>query len=211
MQYFSVAKEIADVFGVGYEVIEQLIEIISMFFEERQDLYDKIAGTVIPVIVYTGDESNLPEIFDRINSKGTPLDRYEVYAAAWPVNEKYVISNTDIIENVVRKYDSLVEDGFQIHGYNREEMRSNRKVNAFEYLFGFSKYLVNKYEILGFNKNIPDDTVNPLAYELVNACLNDADHIRTLYKNLREVDLDVLETALCNAIEFVNSAISVVT
>lgn len=50
-----------------------------MFFEERQDLYDKIAGTVIPVIVYTGDESNLPEIFDRINSKGTTLDRYEVY------------------------------------------------------------------------------------------------------------------------------------
>ena len=211
LQYFSVAKEIADAFGVGYEVIEQLIEIISMFFEERQDLYDKIAGTVIPVIVYTGDESNLPEIFDRINSKGTPLDRYEVYAAAWPVNEKYVISNTDIIENVVRKYDSLVEDGFQIHGYNREEMRSNRKVNAFEYLFGFSKYLVNKYEILGFNKNIPDDTVNPLAYELVNACLNDADHIRTLYKNLRAVDLNVLETAICNAIEFVNSAISVVT
>lgn len=62
LQYFSVAKEIADAFGVGYEVIEQLIEIISMFFEERQDLYDKIAGTVIPVIVYTDDESNLPEI-----------------------------------------------------------------------------------------------------------------------------------------------------
>lgn len=80
LQYFSVAKEIADAFGVGYEVIEQLIEIISMFFEERQDLYDKIAGTVIPVIVYTDDESNLPEIFDRINSKGTPLDWYEVYA-----------------------------------------------------------------------------------------------------------------------------------
>ena len=211
LQYFSVAKEIADVFEAGYEPLEELIEIISVFFEERQDLYDKIARAVIPVIVYTGDVNNLPDIFDRINSKGTPLDQYEVYAAAWPVNEKYVISNTDIIENVVRKYDSFVEDGFRIHGYSREEMRSTRKVNAFEYLFGFSKYLVNKYEILGFNKSIPDDTVNPLAYELINACLNDADHIRTLYKNLREVNLDILETAVCNAIEFVNSAISVVT
>lgn len=211
LQYFSVAKEIADVFKTGYEPIESLIGIISMFFEERQDLYDKIAGTVIPVIVYAGDESNLPDIFDRINSKGTPLDQYEVYAAAWPVNEKYVISNNKIIENVVRKYDCFIEDGFQIHGYNREEMRSTKKVNAFEYLFGFSKYLVNKYEILGFNKNIPDDTVNPLAYELVNACLNDTDRIKTLYKNLRKIDLDILEKAVCNAIEFVNNAISVVT
>lgn len=211
LQYFSVAKEIVDYFGVGYEPIESLIEMISLFFEERQDLYDKIASTVIPVIVYTGDESNLPDIFDRINSKGTPLDQYEVYAAAWPVNEKYVISNTEIIEYIVRKYDSFVEDGFQIHGYSREEMRSTRKVNAFEFLFGYSKYLVNKYDILGFNKNIPDDTVNPLAFELVNACLNDTDRIRTLYKNLREIDLDTLEKEVCNAIEYVNDAISVVT
>lgn len=98
-----------------------------------------------------------------------------------------------------------------IHGYDREEMSSSKKVNAFEYLFGFSKYLVNKYKILGFNKNISDDTVNPLAYELVNACLNDTDRIKTLYKNLRKIDLDILEKAVCNAIEFVNDAISVVT
>ncbi|MGG6796544.1 UNVERIFIED_CONTAM: DUF262 domain-containing protein [Streptococcus canis] len=211
LQYYSVAKQIANEFDAGYEPIEGLINTITEFFEERQDLYDKIAGTVIPVIVYTGEESNLPDIFDRINSKGTPLDQYEVYAAAWPVNEKYAIGNADIIEHVVRKYDSFVEDGYQIHGYSREDMRNTKVVNAFEYLFGLSKFLVSKYEILGFNKNLADDTVNPLAYELVNACLNDTDRIRTLYTNLRTINLDVLEKAICTAIEFVNSAISVVT
>ena len=90
LQYFSVAKQIAGEFDASFDAIEGLIDTITIFFEERQDLYDKIAGTVIPVIVYTGDESNLPDIFDRINSKGTPLDQYEVYAAAWPVNEKYL-------------------------------------------------------------------------------------------------------------------------
>ncbi len=211
LQYFSVAKQIAGEFDASFDAIEGLIDTITIFFEERQDLYDKIAGTVIPVIVYTGDESNLPDIFDRINSKGTPLDQYEVYAAAWPVNEKYTIENIDIIENIVRKYDAFVEDGYQIHGYSREEMRTTKRVNAFEYLFGFSKYLVSKYEILGFNKNLADDTVNPLAFELVNACLNDTDRIRTLYTNLRTIDLNVLEQAICTAIDFVNSAISVVT
>ena len=211
LQYYSVAKLIADEFKVGYEPIEKLIDTIKNFFEERQDLYDRIASTVIPVIVYTGEESNLPDIFDRINSKGTPLDQYEVYAAAWPVNEKYAISNLDVIEHIVKKYDSFVEDGYFIHGYSREAMRSTRKVNAFEYLFGLGKYLVEKYEILGFNKNLADDTVNPIAFELVNACLNDADKIRILYKNLQTIDFNVLEQAIYKAIDFVNDSISVVT
>lgn len=92
LQYYSVAKQLTDDFEVGYESIGELIDIIKSFFEERQDLYDRISNTVIPVIVYTVDESNLPDIFDRINSKGTPLDQYEVYAAAWPVNQKHTIS-----------------------------------------------------------------------------------------------------------------------
>ena len=211
LQYYSVAKLIADEFKVGYEPIEKLIDTIKNFFEERQDLYDRIASTVIPVIVYTGEESNLPDIFDRINSKGTPLDQYEVYAAAWPVNEKYAINNLGVIEHIVKKYDSFVEDGYFLHGYSREEMRTTRKVNAFEYLFGLGKYLVEKYEILGFNKNFADDTVNPIAFELVNACLNDADKIRILYKNLQTIDLNVLEQAIYKAIDFVNDSISVVT
>lgn len=211
LQYYTVAKQLTDDFKVGYESIGDLINIIKSFFEERQDLYDKISSTVIPVIVYTGDESNLPDIFDRINSKGTPLDQYEVYAAAWPVNQKHTISNAEIIEPIMRKYDSFIEDGYNIHGYSREEMRSKKQVNAFEYLFGLGKYLVSKYEILGFNKNLADDTVNPIAFELVNACLNDTDRIRSLYKNLEILNLDAFEIALYNAIGFVKSAISVVT
>lgn len=210
LQYYSVAKLIADEFKAGYEPVEKLINTIKNFFEKRQDLYDRIASTVIPVIVYTGEESNLLDIFDRINSKGTPLDQYEVYAAAWPVNEKYAISNLDVIEHIINKYDSFVEDGYFIHGYNREEIHTTRKVNAFEYLFGLGKYLVEKYEILGFNKNLADDTVNPIAFELVNACLNDADKILILYKNLQTIDLNVLEKAIYKAIDFVNDSISVV-
>lgn len=117
----------------------------------------------------------------------------------------------DVIEHIVKKYDSFVEDGYFIHGYSREEMRTTRKVNAFEYLFGLGKYLVEKYEILGFNKNLANDTVNPIAFELVNACLNDADKIRILYKNLQTIDLNILEKAIYKAIDFVNDSISVVT
>jgi len=120
LQYYTPAKKIADAFNAGFEPVGMVIEIISFFFNERQTLYDKIALTQIPVIVYNGSEANLPEIFDRINSKGTPLDQYEVYAAAWPVDKRFLVSNIKIIEYAIKKYDSFIEDGFMIHGYDRE-------------------------------------------------------------------------------------------
>lgn len=211
LQYYEVAKGIAEKFSVGYEPIGKIIKIIEIFFEERQELYDKIASSIVPVIVYNGDEDTLPEIFDRINSQGTPLDQYEVYAASWPVNENYYIENTKIIEYVIRKYDTFIEDGFFIHGYNREEMRVEKEINAFEYLFGLSKYLVNEYSILKFNVNLADDTVNSLGFELVNACLNDGDKIKILYKNLKDIDINKFENALYNSIDFVVNAISAIT
>ena len=211
LQYYKPAKDIADRFNAGATPIGALIDVIAQFFEERQSLYDQIASTVIPVIVYHGEEENLPEIFDRINSQGTPLDQYEVYAAAWPVNKRFKVSNTAIVECAIKKYDAFVEDGFVIHGYDREKMRSSKEVNAFEYLFGLSKFLVSKYDILGFQKGLADDTVNPLGFELVNACLNDTDRIKTLYQNIYDiVDIGAFENALNNAIKFVLDSVSAI-
>ena len=211
LQYYYPAKDIADRFNAGAAAIGALIEVIEKFFDERQSLYDQIASTVIPVIVYHGKEENLPEIFDRINSQGTPLDQYEVYAAAWPVNKRFKISNSSIVECAIKKYDAFIDDGYAIHGYDRERMRTTKEVNAFEYLFGLSKFLVSKYDILGFQKGLADDTVNPLGFELVNACLNDTDRIKILYQNIDEIDnIDLFESALYNAIEFVVDSVSAI-
>jgi len=209
LQFFSPAKELAEKFSASFDIIGDLIDIIKDFFEQRQTLYEQIASTIIPVVIYHGSEENLPDIFDRINSQGTPLDQYEVYAASWPVNERVKIDNIDIVESAIKKYDSFVEDGFLIQGYNREKMRSSKMLNAFEYLFGLSKFLVNKYDILAFQRSLADDTVNTLGFELVNACLNDSDKIKTLYKNIYGLpNVNAFEKALYEAIDFVAQAIS---
>ena len=90
-------------------------------------------------------------------------------------------------------------------------MRLSKKVNAFEYLFGLGKYIVSKYDILGFQKSLPDDTVNPIGFELVNACLNDTNKIKALYKNIYAIEnVDVFESALIKAIDFVISSVSAI-
>lgn len=208
LQYFDVAKKIIKKYGSSLENADKLINIFTDFFSELQKRYDNIASTVIPVIVYTGDSKNLPDIFDRINSKGTPLDQYEVYAASWPVDKKFKIDNNEIIEHIINKYESFINDGYIIEGYSRNAIRNNHLVSAFEYLFGLSRYIASKYEALAFNTNISVDAVNPLAYELVNACLNDSNKIATLYENIYSLDVNLLEKQIENAIEFVLQAIS---
>lgn len=212
LQYYSVAKSISDSFGAGVDSYGPLIDIIAEFFADRQALYDQVASSVIPVIVYHGAEENLPNIFDRINSKGTPLDAYEVYAAAWPVTQKFKVNNTEIIEYASKKYEAFISDGYEIYGYDPIKLIKEKQLSAFEYLFGLGKLLVIKYPLLAFNKNLADDTVNPLAFELVNAVFNDSkEKIRELYKNIYSIDVESFEKALFNAVEFVTAAVSSVS
>lgn len=210
LQYFYPSEVIINKFDADFSKAGELIKVMEKFFDERQELYEKISMTVIPVVVYHGESDNLPEIFDRINSQGTPLDQYEVYAASWPVNKRFKISNMDIVECAIKKYDSFIEDGFKIFGYDREKMRAQKEVNAFEYLFGLGKYLIKTYDILGFDKKLEDDTVSSLSFELVNACLNDRrENICTLYEPIYAIpDIDKFEEALFNTIRFVNDSVS---
>ena len=125
IQFYAVAHEVCEKFDKQNDanIVKQVIDIIAKFFADKQELYETISTTSMPIEVYSGPEETLPEIFERINSKGTPLDQYEIYAATWPISEKFTINNAEIIEYVVKKYHSLANDGYTMHGYDREKLR----------------------------------------------------------------------------------------
>ena len=220
LQYFVPARKLVNRLAdkpadnVKDALTDSLITTIQSFFKERQKHFNEISQTTIPVIVYTGNENNLPEIFERINSKGTALDQYELYAAVWPMQRELKIKNSDIVETVIKKYNSFVKDGFTVYNYDGDLVRSNRMLNAFEYLFGLGKFLTKKYDILAFasKKEASDDAVSTLGFELVNACLNDSDKIGTLHRNINDIaDINAFERALYCAIDFVSKAIAPIT
>lgn len=178
-------------------------------FKDFKSDYNKLSSMPIPAIVYTGEENTLPEIFERINSKGVALTEYEIYAASWP-RQEFIISNDKIIEYVLKKYDMLNDTEYSISGYDREEKRIKRNVNAFEYVFGLSKYLQNTYSSLRFYTHLSDDETNPVAFQLLNACFsNSHKQIKDVYGIvLRFSDnIDILENKLFYCIEFVEKCI----
>ncbi len=174
-----------------------------------KDNYNALCVMTIPAIVYTGDESTLPEIFERINSKGVALTEYEIYAASWPRKE-FNIENYDVVEYVLKKYDTLNDSEYSIKDYDRDAKRINKNVNAFEYVFGLSKWLQNKYNSLNFYRNLGDDETNPVAFQILNACFNSSHStIKDVHRIITRFsyDISVLENALVSAIEFVNKCI----
>lgn len=178
-------------------------------FRALKDNYNYLCQMTIPAIVYTGDENTLPEIFERINSKGVPLTEYEIYAASWP-RQEFAISNDEIVESVLRKYDMLNDSEFTIGGYDRDAKRKSRKVNIFEYVFGLSKYLQKKYFSLCFNEGLKDDETNPVAFQILNACFNSShSQIKDVYKIVEKFanNIDILEKSLISSIEFIEKCI----
>lgn len=213
MQFYPIAKDIANNYPTtNAKAVDLIIDTIQPFLTDFQSTFEKVANTIIPVIVYSGDEDSLPEIFDRINSKGTPLSTYEVYAASWPVNKRFRVENNGVVDKVLRKYDLLADDEFIVAGYDRDDMRVNRMLNAFEYSFGLSRYLNDKFEFLHFHNNSADDEINPLGFELVNACINSSnDKIKSLYRDILNLDINLFEKRLIEVIEFVGKIIAKVT
>ena len=210
---FEIAElftELADKYPVVGTKLKQFTALVKPVFQGIKDEYNDLSRSQIPAIVYSGEEETLADIFTLMNSQGTPLTDYEIYAASWP-SQKFHVSNDIIVENVLKKYDCLNDDGYEVHGYDRDAIRKSKNLSAFEYVFGLSKYITAKYPILSFQTNLSADETNPVAFLLLNACFNSAhNRVKDVYSSilLYKDKIDTLEECLIKAIEFVDSAIN---
>lgn len=213
IEAYDIARNILKSFPTNsVNALDTIIDIIRPFFKKYKENYEQIEKSTIPVIVYSGDEDSLQDIFERINSKGTPLNQYEVYAASWPIDKKFKIKNDKVINKILKKYDALADDNFTVYGYDRDSLRLNKEVNAFEYLFGLSKHLNEDFEFLNFSRNEEADEINSMGFELVSACINDGrEGIKTLYKQILELPVIEFENRLMEAVEFVKKIITPIT
>lgn len=208
-QTYSLAMSIYNSIAVpNSDRIAEMIECLSKHLQETIRRHNEIAQSEIPAVVYTGDENELPEIFSRINSKGTPLNQYEIYAASWPQKKTIEVKNAEIVDYVLAKYDALNDDIYTIQDYDREEMRKSKRLTLFEYVFGLSKWLTAKYPLISFDRHLKADEVTPMGFELLDACFYDTKKIGEIYKRLQGINVNHLEKALTDCISIVDSIVS---
>ncbi len=183
--------------AAALELVEFLGNSVLKKINEKVDL---IGTSQLPIIVYTGSEENVPEIFERINSQGIKLSKYETFAATWN-GIGAVISNADIKEAITAKYAKLTDAGYTVSGID-DLGQGDDNYNLFEYLFGLGKILSTKHQYLFPESGEADELVSSafvmatVAYGLkISQMSKLATALRTL-NNGGNIDLAAFESAL---------------
>lgn len=152
--FFSngVFNKISQIYPLITESQENLI-----IYQHLNDLWREIEHIItidqllIPSIVYIGDKSELPDIFEMLNTKGTTLSKYEVFASTWS-NTILKAVDKDIATIVDKRYSSLIEKSdLSIENYIEGEITSLREVTLYEFCFALGRLIKkdNRYLISG--------------------------------------------------------------
>lgn len=155
--------------GKEFEIADAVGPTLSKF----KDLCDNLCTIKIPAIIIKGDDSVLPEIFERINSKGMQLSKYQIYAATW--QQKYKITQPqleDLIEYNKKRYEEMSSNGADIVDFDSIQFAKKQQLNLFEIAFALGKKLGNDYPSM-FTTSKDTVDVDGLGFSLITSCLGE--------------------------------------
>lgn len=135
-----------------------------VFSEFDNDL--NVKTIELPILIYEGKADDLPEIFEKINTTGTKLTRFDTFSAMWN-KYTYEITDVEILKEVEKRYESIIENsGLEIEGYEPGSITSSKRINLYEYCWAFSKIIENR-----FNKLINAKSEGTIGFYLLAACI----------------------------------------
>jgi len=184
---------------------KQLADLVNILKKHLKKIKDEsdISNFKVPIITYTGDKSDLPTIFERINSKGTQLNKYQIFAATWSTYNPIKIENKEIKDKIKAKYEALIDEGLEIENYDPTNFYT-AKFTYFEYLFGFGKLLAEKFPLL-FRSSTSEHEADSIGFNLVAICVkHNLKHLENLPESLKHFDLNQLEEKVFDAVKTVN-------
>lgn len=152
----SVAKKLKSEFSIlnNTDYILELQNIIGKIIKKINDYID-LTILELPVVIFKGERSDLPDIFEKINTQGTTLSKYEIFAFVWN-NDMFKIEDNEILDCVEKKYEMMIDkSGISISGYIPGAIQEKKEINLFEYAYAVGKIIRNKCPEM-FVKNNPD-------------------------------------------------------
>lgn len=171
MQYFDYAHAFTAFFPSAKGREGDIVNEVKTTLKKFKDLCEGLCTVRIPAIVIKGDDDALPEIFERINSKGTQLSKYQIYAATWTKGYKITSPSLQkLIQLNIDRYLCMASDGIEISDFDPTEYLKRKELNPFEIAFAFGKLLGDKYPSLFSVKDKIKD-VDSLGFSLITACV----------------------------------------
>lgn len=145
------------------EYIAQIQTDAIKFFNNQLD----IKNVLIPCIFFEGEESELADVFQRLNRGGKKLSKYQVFAAQWDMYD-IKLNHGDyidkILERVIERYEALNEQrGILIEDFDPNDMRETRTINLSELCYGLGHIIAEESTV--FFDEISEDICNELGFQ----------------------------------------------
>lgn len=122
--------------------------VISIY--ENYTTSVNINQLTIPVIVFTGKEYELVEVYQKLNSEGIKLSKYDIFAASW--SEVIIHLKDDsfnLMNHIVKRYSEMYKNSdIEINDYNPDAFKLAKEVNLFEYCYAIGKVISQKSNLL---------------------------------------------------------------
>lgn len=218
MQFYGCAKMISEEFPTLKGKETETVEIIKPMFDKYIQMCEQMSNTKIPAIVISGSEEILPTVFERINSKGSQLTKWQIYAATWS-DDKIKINkelNPIISYNRERYEEMTLDDEINLQDFDSMGLERKAELNTFELIFGFGKMISESFPQLFTNTKKSTD-VSSIGFNLINACLVlKNNEIKNLNKNLIEIvgnseEINKFLLEIIECIKLVDKAIAITT
>ena len=171
LQFYEFGEKLSEEFPTCSGKEGKIARLIKPMLNAFQKTCSTINDIDIPAIVIEGDPDLLPVLFERINSKGTQLSKYQIYAASWNIDEYHIADNLkDIVVANRDRYDSMLDGKTNIDDYDSVTFLSAKTLNAYEIAFGFGKKLCEDYPYL-FKTSKDQNQADSIGFNLINICL----------------------------------------
>lgn len=218
IQYNECSEKLANEFPTLQGKEKDVTKIIKPMLYSYKQICTTMAEAKIPAIVIKGDEDSLPIIFERINSKGSQLTKWQIYAATWS-DDKIILHNElkRIVEFNKKRYEAQnIENNIEIENFDPITFAKKNELSTFELMFGFGKMISANYPHL-FSNTKQINEVDSVGFNLINACLGLRNsEIKNLNKNLVDIignddEINRFLQEVINCIDIVDRVVAITT
>ena len=164
----------------------------------------------IPCVQFTGNESELADVFQNLNTGGKKLTKYQVFAAQWSYYEIELNDdeyNLKLLNKVIDRYENLTETrDVEIEGFNRDKMYEEKKINLSELCYAMGSVIVDSLPVFWPKKDKDEDLANEIGYSVMGIVLSVENN--RLHKIIDKKDLldnsTVIEELTANIVSIFN-------
>lgn len=138
----------------------------EQFLQAVRDELD-IDDYKIPVIIFSGSRMKLPEVFQRLNTKGVPLSKYDILGSIWDGKE-VAVKREDVIA-LVRGRQERLDAAAEIDGVKASKIAAG-EIDFFDFLCAVGSTLSRQHPML-FKRATRSDDGEPEAHGFTLAAL----------------------------------------